>query len=193
MSWRTTAVLLVILLALGGFIYYQNQQGTKMETETAAVGTLPPPTPEQFNLVRATVENVHGLNVTRLADNTQSQFLRDELGIWTQTVPTATLVLSQTMETRMTGLINMQTTRSFSGDDNPLSTYGLDQPAYDITVAAGRDDGAIIRITLLIGNETPTGGSYYIQLQGDSRVHLVPTGPIDNMIDLIDNPPLSDQ
>ena len=193
MSWRTTAVLFIILLALGGYIYYQNQQAPEAVIESEPVGTLPPPTPERFNLVRTTLEKVQGLNVTRLEDNTQAQFLRDAQGIWSQTVPTATLVISQTMETFMTGMINMQTTRSFAGDENPLSTYGLDEPAYNISIAAFQDDISIVRITLFVGNETPTGGSYYVQFDGDPRVHLVPIWPIDNLINLIDNPPLSDQ
>ncbi len=193
MSWRTTAVLFVILLALGGYIFYQNQQEPEAAAETEPVGTLPPPTPERFNLVRTTPENVQGLSVTRLADDTQAQFLRDEQGAWTQTVPTTTQVISQTMETYMAGMINMQTTRSFAGDENPLSTYGLDEPAYNISIAAIQDGVSIVRITLLIGNQTPTGSSYYVQLDGDPRVHLAPTGPIDNMINLIDNPPLIDQ
>ncbi len=193
MSWRTTAVLFVILLALGGYIYYQNQQEPETVTETEPVGTLPPPTPERFSLIRTTLENVQGLNVTHLEDGTQAQFLREEQGAWAQTVPTTTQVISQTMETYMTGIINMQTTRSFAGDENPLSTYGLDAPAYNISIAAFQDDISIVRITLLIGNKTPTGSSYYVQLDGDPRVHLAPIGPIDNMINLIDNPPLIEQ
>lgn len=193
MSWRTTAVLFIILLALGGYIYYQNQQESETVTESEPVGTLPPPTPERFNLVRATLESVQGLNVTRLEDGTEAQFLRDDQGIWTQTVPTTTQVISQTMETFMAGMINMQTSRSFRSDESPLSAYGLDEPAHNITIAAFKDDISIVRITLLIGNETPTSGSYYVQLDGDPRVHLVLKGPIDNMINLIDNPPLLDQ
>ena len=189
MNWRLTAVLFIILLALGGYIFYQNQQEPEAAAEADPVGTLPPPTPERFQLVRATLEGVQGLGVTRLEDGVEVQFLRDEQGSWAQVVPTSKLVISSTMESFMAGMINMQTMRSFAGDENPLSTYGLDQPAYNISIAAFQDDISIVRITLLVGNETPTGSAYYVQFDGDPRVHLVPTGPIDNMINLIDNPP----
>ncbi|MCA9929244.1 MAG: DUF4340 domain-containing protein [Anaerolineales bacterium] len=192
MSWRTTAVLFVILLALGGFIYYQSQQEPSDEPPATAepAGTLPAPTPEQISLVRTTLEEVRGLGVTRSADDAQTQFLRDETGIWTQTVPTTTLVISQTMETQVIGLINLRTTNTLAADANPPAAYGLDTPAYQISLAAMRDATTTIRITLLIGNKTPTGNSYYVQLDGDPRVHVAPAAAIDNMINLIENPPL---
>lgn len=184
MSWRTTAILFVILVILGGYVYYQNQQ----EPEVEPVAT-PLPEPERAELVTATIDEVNRLDVARLEDDVLASFSRDEAGDWFQTVPTNTAVISQTMNTQLTGLINLRSNRTLPADANPHSAYGLDDPAYQIVLATTRDERTV-RTTLLVGNETPAGDAYYVQKRGDPRVHIVPIGVIQNMIDLLDNPPV---
>ncbi|HEX6385880.1 MAG TPA: DUF4340 domain-containing protein [Anaerolineae bacterium] len=184
MSWRTTAILLVILLLLGGYVYYESQQEPQVEPLPT-----PLPEPERAELVTATIDEVNRLEVTRLEDDVSASFSRDEAGDWFQTVPTHTAVISQTMNTQLTGLVNLRSNRTLPADANPLSAYGLDDPAYQIVLATTRDERTV-RTTLLVGNETPAGDAYYVQKRGDPRVHIVPIGVIQNMIDLLDNPPV---
>jgi hypothetical protein len=93
------------------------------------------------------------------------------------------------MNTQVTGLINLQSNRSLPADLNPLSAYGLDEPDYEIKLTVMGDEQSNT-FTFLVGNETPAGEAFYVQKEGDSRVHIAPLGPIQNMINLIDNPPI---
>jgi len=184
MSWRTTAVLFVILLLLGGYVYYQGQQEPSVEPLATPLAQ-----PEQVELVGATVEEVNRLDITRLEDATSASFSRDETGAWFQSVPTNTEVISQTMNTQISGLATLRSNRTLPADANPPATYGLDEPGYEIILATTRDERTV-RTTLLVGNETPAGDAYYVQKRNDPRVHIVPIGVIQNMIDLLENPPL---
>jgi hypothetical protein len=184
MSWRTTAVLFVVLLLVGGYVYYQSQQELAVEPLPT-----PLPQPEQADLVAATIDEVNRLDVTRLEDAANASFSRNEAGDWFQTVPTNTEVISMTMNTQITGLASLRSSRTLPADANPLSTYGLDEPAYEIVLATTRDERTV-RTTLLVGNETPAGDANYVQKRGDPRVHIVPIGVIQNVIGLLENPPL---
>lgn len=184
MSWRTTAVLFIVLLLVGGYVYYQSQQEPAVESLPT-----PLPQPEQAELVTASIDEVNRLDVTRLEDAAKASFTRDETGDWFQTVPTSTAVISQTMNLQIARLATLRSNRTLPADANPLSTYGLDEPAYEIVLATTRDERTV-RTTLLVGNETPAGDAYYVQKRGDPRVHIVPIGVIQNMIDLLENPPL---
>jgi len=186
-NWRTTAALLIVLIVLGGYVYYQNQQ----EPEPPPIPTpaAAPPAREPL-FPGATINGVDQLEITRRADGLTAVFIRDEAGEWTRTVPTTTLVISQTLNTQVTGLINTQSTQRIAADANPLSVYGLESPAYEIAMTVTRSDGKRVRYTLLVGNEVPTGNNFYIQRKGDGRVHVVPSGSIQNMINLLETPPL---
>jgi hypothetical protein len=186
MSWRTTAVLFIVLLILGGYVYYQGQQ----EPEPIPLPTEGAPTPEQFSLfANATIDQVEKLEIYRSEDGVTAAFTRDEQKTWMQTVPTTTQVISNTMELQTTGLLNLRTTQTFAPDLNPASAYGLDVPDYTLSLFVGREDGTTALYKLLIGDKTPTGNGYYIQKEGDPRFHVISLGTIQNMVALIDNPP----
>ncbi|MFQ5398902.1 MAG: DUF4340 domain-containing protein [Anaerolineae bacterium] len=188
MNWRTTAALLIVLIALGGYVYYQDQQEPEPPPIPTAVAA--PPAREPL-FPGATINGVEQLEVTRREDGLMAIFVRDETGEWTRTVPTTTLVISQTLNTQVTGLINTSSTQRIAADANPLSVYGLDNPAYEIALTVTRTDGKLVRYTLRVGNEVPTGNNFYIQRKGDGRMHVVPSGSIQNMINLLETPPLA--
>lgn len=188
MSWRTTAVLFIILVLLGGYVYYQNQRGP----EPLPTPTPGEPAPERVRLIEATIDDVTRLDITRHEDGTHVSYSRDQVGEWMRTVPTTTVVLSTTMNLQVSALINTSSSRNLPPDLNPLSAYGLETPAYDIVVAIRGENEQINRHTLYVGDKTPTGTEYYVQREGDDRVHLVPFGPIEGMINLVDLPPLAE-
>ncbi|MCP5098025.1 MAG: DUF4340 domain-containing protein [Chloroflexi bacterium] len=187
MTWRKNVILFVLVVAVGSVLYFQQQREDIVEELPPA--TLAPPPPEQFSVVDTTIDDVQGLSVTRNSDDLLAVFIREADGNWRQTVPEETAVISQTMNTQMIGVINLATRRTFSADSSPLSDFGLDSPNYKVSIAS-LDRGATIRTTIHIGNLTPADDGYYIQVEGDPRIHIVPRGPLDNMIDLPMQPPV---
>ena len=93
------------------------------------------------------------------------------------------------MQANVSGLARLTSRRALEPDANPLSDYGLDEPDYSFTFRADRNDQTI-RYLFLVGNETPTGDAFYIQREGDERVHVAVPTNIQNMIDLVTSPPI---
>lgn len=189
MSWRTTAVLFVVLVALGGYLYYDSQQGEEaaevLEEEVAPA----PLVNETIALIdNLTITTVQEVMVSRSSDSAKASYSQDAGGNWAQISPQPQTVLSATLSSQVTGYLNLTSNRVFSSADNPLSAYGLETPAYQITLSGGDQ-----RHILYVGNETPTKDGYYVQSLGDPRVFVVGKGAVDNMINLIDNPPLPTQ
>lgn len=192
MNWRTTAVLFLILVVLGGYLYYDSQEeDDPAEDETTAAPTTAAPAINQnVPLLEGAIANdVRQLDVSRAEDAVVATFAHDGLGEWQQTAPVAQAVLTTTLTTQVTSFIGLTSNRVFSSSENPLSAYGLDTPAYTIDLDT-LTDGANKQYSLAVGNETPTANGYYVQKPGDPRVYVVPKGAVDNMINLIDNPPL---
>lgn len=194
MNWRTTAALFVILVALGAVVFWQSRQEA---ADADAIPTVAAPAAETTplfpgvtagDLLRLEVERAEGAE-----DGAAVHFERQDDGAWVQTVPTTTMVISQTLESRAGSLLAVSSRRALPPDANPLSAYGLDQPGAAIVVAARRanQDGSeqVIRHTLHVGNQTPAEDGYYVQKVGDRRVHIIPLTAVDTVLSLIDDPP----
>ena len=186
MNWRITAVLFLILVALGGYLYYDSQRGEE-PAEVVEEDAVPAPLiNETIPLIdNLTITTVQEVAVSRSSDSVEASYSQDESGNWAQTSPQAQTVLSTTLNSQVTGYLNLTSNRVFSSADNPLSAYGLETPAYQITLSGGDQ-----RHVLYVGNETPTKDGYYVQSLGDPRVFVVSKGAVDNIINLIDTPPL---
>lgn len=190
MSGRNLAILFVIALVLGGVVYLMSQDdGTETAVDPDAT-VIPEPTP-QVNLVRDTaVTDVQRLEVTRLEDDFQVAFVREEDGNWFQVVPTDTMVISGTMDSNVTRLVNMTSQAVLSADANPLSVYGLDNPQYEIVLVA-QQDGNNLRHVFTIGSKTPTGDRYYAQKKGDPRIHVLLSSTVESMTGLLEERPFA--
>lgn len=187
MSWRTTAILfLILLVVVAGVIVVQ--QGDTDEAEATPTGMSN--FVEAFDLFGGvTVEDVVRLEIIREEPPDQALFEQAEDGIWYQTVPTTTQVLSTTLTNQVSGLLDMRARRSFSAEAGGLAPYGLDEPQARIVVAAHRN-GQVVRYELSLGDLTPTGTAYYVQRRGDPRVHLLSTAALDGLLGLLDTVPL---
>lgn len=186
MNWRTTGVLFFLLLVLGGIVYWQQQAAGPAEpTPTPALG--PGTFAETVPLLPdVAIDDVQRLEVSRDAGKDR-RIYEQENGIWTQTVPTTTQVLSPTIVTPLQSLLDAGSRRTLSPDANPLEAYGLAKPGSTIVVAVRRE-GATARHTFFVGNLTPAGDAFYLHKAGDPRVHIVTSFPINNILELLPDP-----
>jgi hypothetical protein len=187
MSWRTTTILFALLLIVGGYVYWQNQQDAAPEPELSPVAEVA----ESVGLVTgAALEDVRRLEVSRREDGLAVSYTRDAEGVWSQTVPTMTQVISQTMEFAAGNLVTITSRRSLPAAANPLAAYGLEDPSYQIVLALLDVDGRLIRHTFYLGDTLATGDGRYVQKQGDARIHIVAGYVFDPVIELLDTPPV---
>lgn len=192
MNWRNTGILFVVFAGLVGYLLWQNQQGETAVPTPETAETIPP-TPVRTSLIATTNDAVQGINIIDLNSDDEVLYVQSTPSDWLQITPEESEVISGTLNTAVSGILNLTSTRTLSGDENPLSAFGLDTPAHRINIAIGNVEAdQTIRVSLFIGDITPVGNSYYVQKEGDSRVHIVPSGLIDNLIALLTDPPLVD-
>lgn len=189
MNWRTTGILFIIVAALAGYLFWDTrQEDTAVPTPEAI--EAPPPTPVRSTLISTTSENVQGLGITDLSNNSEIVFTQPAADIWLQIEPEETAVYSTTINTAVAGILNLTSTRTLPAEDD-LSPFGLDEPKHRISVVVNQpESGQIIRVTMLIGDETPVGTSTYVLREGDERIHLLPSGILENLINLLEEPPI---
>lgn len=186
MSWRTTAILFVVVLVLAGLVFIQSRQEPEVEEVPTAQPTLP--TVRMFDDI-ITLDQVTELSVQRIISDTSVLFLHDARGDWYQTFPTQTQVISATLSGQVNNLINLSSRRTFGPNENPLEAYGLDEPQAQISLSYRKDE-VVVRATFLVGDLVPGGNGYYFQKQGDPRVHIVPQFNVTGLLDLVGKPPV---
>jgi hypothetical protein len=191
MNGRNLAILFVVVVILGAVVYFMSQDdGTDIAEPDPVASAVRAPTP-QLNLVRdATINDVQRLEVTRLEDDFQVAFVRQEEGSWFQVVPTDTAVISSTMNSNVTRIINMTSQSTLPADANPLSAYGLDNSQYEFVLVTRRGEDNVRHI-FTIGNITPTGNSYYAQKFGDPRIHILLSSTVDSITGLLEERPIA--
>jgi hypothetical protein len=189
MSWRTTGALFLILLLLGGYVWWSQNQASPDDAASPESFPTPPPQVETPRLFpNLTAEQIIRLEVVDLIADLTVTFAREDDGRWYQTVPTRTAVISVTMENHSRNLANLTSRRVLPPDANPPEAYGLDAPDYEIVIVSQRED-QVIRQRLLIGSPTATGDAYYTQKPGDGRVYLIAAFSLENLLLLRENPP----
>jgi hypothetical protein len=187
MSWRVTAVLFLILLLLGGYVYWQQNQETILE-EVEPFPTSPAQTETAPLFPNLVADEVIRLEIVDLAADLAVTFMREDDGRWYQTVPTRTEVISVTLENHSRNLVNLTSRRVLPAGANPLAAYGLDNPAHELIVASQQGERVVLQ-RLLIGNLTPTNDAYYAQRPGNDRVYIVAAFSLDNILSLRERPP----
>lgn len=192
MNARTTLILGVVAIILIAYLLISNQA----EEEGAAEATTPP-IPTTAPRTRVVPESETTLIPVRLEltgsdedGNVQERtFEPDDTGLWVQVVPTYTQLISGSIVSQVNGMLNISSRLVLQADENPLSAYGLEEPAYIIAVEAERE-GETVRYVFLIGEQIVGGTGYYLQLMGDPRVYVVDLTAVQSAVGLLTSIPV---
>jgi len=178
---RITLLLVILLAALGGYIYLFEMQSDEDESSRPdellydrAYG--------EYDIVELEILGPQGKAHFVRTDQTQT---RD----WEMLQPDS-LPPDRVDQVRVNGaatsLSHLTSSQVITGVAD-LAQYGLDPP--DLTVTFTISDGQ--KITLLTGAETPVNDSRYLRIvDGDQSVYLVLGFAVDNVHRLLDEPPL---
>ncbi len=152
---KSTVALLVVLVGLGGYIYfYGDKAGNPADAQKLFTGLVS--------------DNIETLTVKNDAGETTS--LKKQDGKWTMTAPFQTRASDMDASGIANALAGLDVTRVVDEAPTDVKDYGLVTPAMEIafTSTAGKPSGK-----LLIGSKTATGGSLYARKDGEPRVVLI--------------------
>ena len=166
MSFKTTGVLAVILIALGAFWYFYDYKGEAPREEKARLAK------RMFQFDPGKVRRVFVAT-----GDTMVVCERQPDSSWVITSPVRTgadrwivdLIASNVAE------LDLQETIAEKATPEALSDYGLRRPSFRVYL-----DGAGID-TLLAGDESPTGGFTYVKLAGKPEVLTVGAWQVNRM------------
>lgn len=178
MNYRLTVVLLLILLVLvGGYWIWQDAVPAQLSpTPTSVVISAPTDLLPPLSIV-----DVDTISISRFSDGFSRTFQRQNEDNWWQTVPTQTAVLTVTIQAYAAGLLRLTSRRTISVEQNGLTIYGLESPAYEIELQT-KSAGTFL---FWIGNPTPVKDGFYLQRPDDPQIYLVPLTVIQGWIDLL--------
>lgn len=173
MSYRTTLILLAILVVVGGAVYWQDiRPGPKKEEPKATqVFDIKP---EDISFVKVDYEG----KSTELRKEGDSK--------WKLTEPQEAEADYWYVEGLVSRLGRLNANRALTETTGDIAVYGLNQPA--VVASIGTTDTTKID-RLVVGDKSPDGSAYYAKREGSDTIYLVSTSLISDVIKVVTNPP----
>jgi hypothetical protein len=144
----------LLLALLGGGVWWSQRQ----ETEKGAAGAS-----DDKKLFKLKDEEVNRIEIVR-ADGTATILEKDKAG-WRITAPQSLRVDNDAVTSLVSSFTGLTETRVVEEKGADLQSFGLGQPAVKVTVNG--------KHTLLIGDDTPTGGNTFAKLASDPKVFTI--------------------
>lgn len=155
---RTLVVLLVLILALGGALFWMNRSNTQAEeaASAAAEGNIP--------LSSFAAGDLEKIQYTYQGETLTLDY---DSGRWTLEEDPDYHLDESACNTMVTALATLNAKRQLTAQ--PGEDYGLNDPAVTVTVTAAGETN-----TFVFGTENTVTGDLYVQKAGDDAVYAVP-------------------
>ena len=163
MRYWPTALMLVILAGLGGYLYVVEFPTTQREIKQEA---------EQKQLLSFPETAITGLAITTAQGLVE--LTRTNSGNWTITAPLQADADIREVQALVRALVTGRVTRSVAERSAGLAPFGLEQPVTTVTVTAGAQQD-----TLAIGDSGPLSNTLYVLRGSDGKVLLTDLAPKD--------------
>lgn len=156
MKLRNSLIMLAVLLALGGYVYFVEVPREKKETEEKKVLVFDKEAVSELALT-------YPDRVLTLKKN--------EAGKWRITQPVEAEADETTVKNLINAIADAEVNRTLDEVPQDLAVYGLTAPVVKAKLTL--KDGKAFPL-LSFGKDTPVGFSTYAQKEGDTKVILVP-------------------
>lgn len=174
MNYRNTLIMIVVLAALIGFLYYDQQQQA----------SAPTPTPQPaLKLLDLNAADVTGLTVTVPPSRTVAHL---DNGAWLLDEPIKTEADTAQLNGIVTQFAKLTATRALTDTPTNLEPFGLVTGTLTLELKLKDNRSEVIRV----GNSTISGSDDYVQHVGDPKVYLVPLSTFASLQQIVSTPPL---
>ncbi len=155
---RSTLILLVVALGLGGYLYFvESERPVQEENAKKKVFTY-----ETDKITEVQVKSSSGTTALRKGGD----------GSWTIVQPVQAPADRNSVNDIITNLANLEEEREVDPNAADLKAYGLAEPAVDVTFQVEGDKEPK---RILVGDKTPSSSHVYAKLPATNRVFLVGT------------------
>lgn len=157
MKLRGLLIAALLLAGLSGLVYWSNQR------EKANEGKPDPDAAPK--IIKVEKETLARIEIQKTGEPALT-LEKGEDGKWKVTAPEALRADESSVDSLVSALSDLSSNRLVEESAADLSPFGLDQPK--LTVVARQKDGKEIK--LLVGDETPTSGNFFVKREDDPRV-----------------------
>ncbi|MGB8646132.1 MAG: DUF4340 domain-containing protein [Anaerolineae bacterium] len=178
MKFRNTIILLVLLIAVGGYAWYISQNQV-----TPFTGARNTPVPTPVNVFDVSTDSVTKFQVTDTKKNLTVSVTRQGQD-WHMDQPKDSATDTIKILGAIGDLAHLDATRVLTNTTD-LSQYGLDNPAIIATMTLSNTSQSVLKI----GNATPDQGDYYALKGNDNQVYLVSAATHQGLADFLSDPP----
>ena len=163
MKFKGLLIAVIVLAALGGGVYWSDK--TKTAEEKAPPKDAPP------KVLTIPEDQVRSIELKKAGGET-TVVTKSDTGKWDITAPKPMMADADSVGSIVSTLSSLTSDRLIEDKADDLKPYGLASPALEVVVT--RKDGKTD--DLLVGDDTPTGGSAFVKLKNDPRVFSVSSG-----------------
>jgi hypothetical protein len=161
MKFRGPIIAVLVLLALGGVLYWSNHHKPSEKSATLSSSAAPA-------ILKIDQGSIDQLTLARKG-SAPVALVKGSSGQWQITAPNAFRADQDAVSGVLSSLSNLNADRVVEDKATNLNQYGLDDPAVTLDITS-RDHK---EQKLLLGDDTPAGGDVYAMLAGDPRVFTV--------------------
>jgi hypothetical protein len=156
-KYLSTLIAVVALGALWGIFTYMDRRLSREASKTE--------TPKQEKVF--TLDSKHITSITFRPRDGQTITCQHEKDAWTIAAPKKLSADQSTLSTVFNNLTTATVDQVVDAHPSDLKQFGLAPPSYSLEVTT---DSTPPKFTLLLGDDTPTSGGLYAQVDGNPRV-----------------------
>ncbi|MEK7403787.1 MAG: DUF4340 domain-containing protein [Acidobacteriota bacterium] len=160
MRIRGLLIAALVLAVLAGGVWWSNKAKKAEEGKTR-----PDEAPKILSVPEDQIKTIE----IRKSGGETTVVRKNDAGNWEMTAPKPLSVDKDAVSSMTSTLSSLSSDRLIEEKAADLAAYGLKAPGLEVTVA--RKDGKTHK--LQVGDEAPTGGSFYARLDGDPRVFTI--------------------
>jgi len=161
MKFRGLLVAVALFAVLGGLAYWSNKK-------KAAADAKPASSPDQPKILTIPDDQFKQIKLAKTGGDT-TVLVRGDGNKWQITAPKALAADQDSVSSLVSTLSSLGSDRLIEEKATDLAQYGLNKPTMEVTIT--KKDGKTE--TVVLGDDTPTGGGEFAMKQGDPRVFTV--------------------
>ena len=165
MNWGKPSLLILILVALSGYLYFFEIKGAE-ERKLAEENKKK----EEWRAIQIFPFRMQDVETIRLMKNNQTIVYQEENSVWWMKEPVTIPGNEEAVLDIIQSITNVVETDPVTDNPSDLAQFGLDHPRMEIGVKLRGEEKPT---TLLLGSDNPTSTTIYAKLNDSPRIFLV--------------------
>jgi hypothetical protein len=162
MKFRGLLAAVALLAVLGGLAYWSNKKKAAADAKPAEAKDAPP------KILTIADDQFKQIKLAKTGGDT-TVLVRGDDKKWQITEPKSLAADQDSVSSLVSTLSSLSSDRLIEDKASDLGQYGLNKPTMEVTIT--KKDGKTE--TVVLGDDTPTGGGEFAMKQGDPRVFTV--------------------